>query len=178
MSLIRLTPIDGEAILPIADCKEHLKVTHSIEDALIGSLRNAAIGYVEKTSGVALAAASFRWSMRDFPLRVTVPVRPVTALTSVTYYDAAGVVQTYSDARLIDGAVLAAAASTWPRAYGAAVEFTAGLTSPDDAPDLIAAVKLMLTHLYQNRGAAQVTEVYEVPLGVNALIRPSRRRLL
>ncbi len=179
MTLTRLTAIDGEAILPLTEAKAHLRVTHSDEDALIGALRDAAIAHVERVSGVALAEADFRWSTRCFPTRVDLPMRPVTDLGEVTYHDDAGEAATYTGARLVSGSVLAAVGESWPYSNGfASVEFTAGLASPDDAPDLIAAVKLMLGHLYANREAASDLTINEVPLGVRALVDTHRQVLV
>jgi uncharacterized phiE125 gp8 family phage protein len=170
--LTRLTALDGDAILPLADAKLHLRVTHTDEDSLIGSLRDAAIAHVERVSGVALAEADYRWTMRAFPTRVDLPMRPVTELGDVTYHDEDGTATTYADARLVENSVYASLTEGWPYANGyAAVEFTAGLTSPDDEPDLLAAVKLLLAHLYENRGAVSVGDIAtELPLGVAALI--------
>jgi uncharacterized phiE125 gp8 family phage protein len=174
MPLTRLTPLDGEAILSLADAKAHLRVTHTDEDALIGSLRDAAVSHVERASGVALSSGNWRWTMRSFAARVDLPVRPVTALGTVSYLDASGAEQTYADARLVDGSVLPAADSSWPYAYGSAtVEFTTGLTSPDDAPELIAAVKLTLTDLYENRSGATERPIHTNP-AVTALIDTHR----
>lgn len=141
MTLRRLTPIDGEAILPLEAAKQHLRIRHDDEDGLIESLRDAAALYVERVSGVALAPADFEWIGGD-----DLPMRPVTAQSS-----AEG-----------DGETV------WT--------FTAGFDEPP--ADLLAAVKLMLGHLYENREAAAVQAVAEIPLGVDALIQTYRRVLV
>lgn len=180
MPITRVTPLDGDTILPLADAKAHLRVSHTSEDSLIASLRDAAIGHVERVSGVALASGDWRWTLRGFPARVDLPMRPVTALGDVKYYDADGVEQTYADARLVDGAVLPAANGVFPTAYGfASIEFTAGLASSDEAPELTAAVKLLLGHFYANREAVVTgTIATELPLSVNALIDTYRAVLV
>ena len=178
MPLTRVTPLDGDMILPLADAKEHLRVRSTDEDALIGSLRDAAIMHVERVSGVALAEGDWLWTLRSFPCRVDLPMGPVTALADVKYYDANGAEQTYADARLVGGAVYPAVNGSWPTAYDyASVAFTAGLASGDDAPDLLAAVKLMLTHLWENRSAVVLgtTPPAELPLGVSTLIDTYRK---
>lgn len=177
MTLTRVTPLDGDSIIPLEDAKLHLRVTHDEEDSLIEALRDAAVGHVERVSGIALAPGDWRWTMRRFPSRVDLPIAPVTALDGVTYLDSSGDEQTYADARLVDGAVYPAAGGSWPYAYNSVtVEFTAGLASPDAAPELIAAAKLMLGHLYSNREAVQVGQSpAELPLGVAALIDTYRK---
>lgn len=180
MTLTRVTPLDGEAILPLADAKLHLRVTHDEEDSLIEALRDAAVSHVERVSGIALAPGDWRWTLSRFPSRIELPIAPVTAVDGVTYLDADGASQTYTDARLVDGAVYPAAGGSWPYAYdGVTVEFTAGLSDPGEAPELTAAAKLMLGHLYAHREAVQVGQTpTELPLGVQALIDTYRKVLV
>lgn len=173
-TLTRLSAIDGEAILPLEDAKAHLRVRHDDEDTLIASLRNAACEYVERVSGVALAPADYLWEGNSFSRVSALPVRPVTAIGSIAYTNGDGVSATYDGARLVNGAIFPAFNGIWPTAYGyVAVTFTAGGTAPDD---LVAAVKLMLTHLFENRSAVQANgSPAELPLGVDALIQTYRR---
>lgn len=179
MTLTRLTPINGDAILSLADAKAHLRVLHDDEDTLISALRDAAISHVERVSGVVLASADFRWTQRSFPARVDLPISPVTALGDVEYLDADGATQVYVDARLVDASVYPAAGGYWPIAYGSAsITFTAGLASADSAPELLAAVKLMLGHLYNNREAVTAENMTELPLAVDALIQTHRSVLV
>ena len=153
MALTRVTPLDGDTILPLADAKLHLRVTHDDEDTLIASLRDAAVGHVERVSGVALASGEWLWTMRALPARVDLPMGPVTAVGDVTYYDSDGAEQSYADARLVGSSVFPAVNGSWPTTYDyAAVAFTAGLTSADEAPELVAAAKLQLQLLWE-RGA-------------------------
>lgn len=193
MSLTRLSALAGDTILPLAEAKQHLRVTHTDEDALIGSLRDASVGYVERVSGVALAPAQFRWAIRRFPAQLTwglgrfpqspridLPMAPVTAIDAVAYEDSNGVSQAYTTARLVDNAAYPVADGSWPVAYNyAAVDFTAGLDSPTDAPDLLAAALLLLGHFYENRSAVSIFRgtVAELPLGVAALIDTYRKVL-
>jgi uncharacterized phiE125 gp8 family phage protein len=171
MNLTRLTPIDGEAVLPLAEARAQVRVMHNAEDALLSALRDAAVGHVERESGVILAPAQFRWLLRSFPGRVDLPLRPVVAINSVTYLDTDGIEQEYPGARLVGGSVYPATSGHWPCAYHyAAVTFTAGLDAPTDAPELIAAAKLMIGHLWENRSASSERAMAELPLGVDALI--------
>lgn len=171
MPLTRLTPLEGDAILSLDDAKEHLRVDGN-DDAIIALYRDAAIAHVERISGVILAPAEFRWTVAALNGAVDLPVRPVADLIEIEHYDSNGELVAYVGARLIEGRVLPAAGSSWPAAHGfASVRFAAGLASPNEAPDLLAAVKLMLGHLYANREAVGGT-MHQVPLGVAALVRP------
>lgn len=180
MTLTRVTPLAGETILPIEDAKAHLRVTHSSEDTLIEALRDAAIGHVERVAGVALAEGTWRWTLRSFPSRIDLPMGPVTTVDAVTYFDADGAEQTYADARLVNGSAYPAAGGSWPTAYDSVtVEFTAGLASASDAPELLAAVQLLLGHFYINREAINIGNIVnELPLGVDALIGTYRKVLV
>lgn len=155
MPLTRLTPLDGDAILPLKDAKEQVRVTHDDEDNTITVLRDAAIRNVERVSGVILAPTEFRWTAPRFGASIELPVGPVISLEGVTFLDAAGAEQIYADARLVGNSVMPAAGSGWPAAHGQiAVEFTAGLDAPEDAPELLAAVRLKLTAL-EDRGRSR-----------------------
>lgn len=178
MTLTRLTPLDGDSILPLAEAKAQLRVINGDEDALIGALRDAAIAHVERVSGVILAEAEFRWTVPQFSSCVELPVRPVRTVDAVTYNDASGDPVSYADARLVDGKVYPAAGGSWPYANGyAAVEFTAGLASPDDAPDLMAAVRLQLTVL-EDRGRNDPNTIEALKKAVQALTDTHRRVLV
>lgn len=177
MRLSRLAPIDGETILPLADAKMHLRVTHDDEEALIASLRDAACEHVERVSGVALASADYRWEGSSFAQLSVLPLRPVTALIEAQYLDADGATQTYDGARLIGGAVYPAVNETWPVASGlASITFAAGDDCP---PDLLAAVKLLLGHFYANRETVVIGSISsELPMSVAALIETHRKVLV
>lgn len=176
MSLTRLTPVDGDAILTLEDAKLHLRVDSDDEDMLIMALRDAAIAHVEKASGVILARAEYRWSGRSFAAVAELPVRPVRSIVAVRHRASDGAEIEYDGAQMVDGVLTPALGEMWPNANGfVAVTFEAGLASADLAPDLIAAAKLMLGHLYRNREAVQTGAINELPLGVAALIDPHRK---
>lgn len=151
--LTRLTPRNGNAVLSLEDCKDHLRVTHGDEDAQIGRLRDAAIVEVERGSGIALSQADFRWTLPRFRGAIILPVRPVIEVLAVTYGVRDGTA-TYDDWHFADGKVLSSSRWGWPVVSGfAAVEFTAGLADPNDEPDLIAIVLRLLAHSYDNRSS-------------------------
>lgn len=180
MPLTRLTPLDGESIIPLLEAKQHLRVEHddTHEDALIASLRDAAIAHVERVSGVILAEAEFMWTAPRFSGCVELPVRPVRTVDAATYHDSAGDEQTYTGARLVGGKVVPAAGEMWPSANGyAAITFTAGVASPDAVPDLIAAVKIQLSIL-EDRGRSDLKMIEAMEKSVQWLIDTHRRVLV
>ena len=173
MPLMRLTTLDGDAVLPLADAKRHLRMEEddSFEDAEVKAYRDAAVAQVEWASGIILAPAEFRWTMTRLQGPVSLPVGPVTEIVEVVYHDGEGSEVSYADARLVDGAVWPGVGASWPHARGyAAIHFAAGHLSPDDAPNLIAAVRLLLGHFYLNREASTEKAMSDLPFGVQTLI--------
>lgn len=170
-TLQRIEAVDGEAILPLADLKAHLRVTSDSEDALIASLRNAAISHVERITSYSLAPADYRLTLQEFPAYFDLPMRPVIDVAEVAYHDADGTAALYADYRLVGGLAYPAIDGEWPTATGGVeVTFTAGLADPNEAPDLIAAVMLLVGHWYLNREAVNVGgTVTEMPLAVRSL---------
>ena len=178
ITLRRLDPIDGEAILPLDDAKAHLRFLHDDEDADIQQKRNEAIAFVERGCGIPFLTTQYRWTMSRFCGRVELPMQPVASIDSVAYLDSLGVEQAYTNARLIEGAVFPAVSGSWPTAYDyASITFTAGPASDDDRATMLSAVKLMLGHLVKNREAVSVgmTRPSELPLAVSSLIGQVRR---
>ena len=182
-------PMDGEAVLPLDDAKDHLRVLSDDEDALIEILRDAAIDWVERHTGCALMVRTFEYSGTGFPCTgrsLPLPVRPVVSVEAVSYLDGAGAVIALAapSFRIAQDSLNEAAGARWPVTLAGAgtvtVEFTAGFADIyADAPALVSAVKLLMGHLYRYREAAiSGVSITEVPLGVTALCAPFRRMVL
>jgi uncharacterized phiE125 gp8 family phage protein len=175
-TLSAAAPLDGAAVLSLADAKAHLRVDGSDEDTLIASLRDAAADWVERHAGVSLAPRAFEWRGEGFEPVIDLPLRPVTAITAITYLDAAGVSVALAPAdwRLSADSIMPAAGTVWPGTLeepgAVTISFTAGFVDRTFAPGLHHAVKMMLAHLHLNREAVGVsTDSIEAPLGVRAL---------
>lgn len=172
----------GEGILPLDACKEHLRVTHDEEDALIEALRDASIEYVEKLCELKLGPVEgMTWRAERFPHGdLDLAVRPIGEITSVAWLDGSGSAVTgeVADFRVSERGVLRPAiGGFWPLSVGGdvVVTFNAGYAEGEAPRSLISAVKLMLGHLYMNREAVVTTGTSgEVPLGVTALCSPFR----
>lgn len=178
MTLTRITPLDGGSIISLAHCKAHLRVANTSEDDVIAALRDAAIGHVERVSGIAMAPTEYRWTIRQFSPRITLPVGPVTEIASIVYHDGAGAEIEYNGPRLIAGEVYPVAGGSWPTAYGhVAVTFTAGLQDITVAPELITAAKLQLEVL-NDRGRSAPDVIRAREKAVEALIGTYRAILV
>lgn len=172
----------GDTILPLEDCKAHLRVSHADEDDLIAALRDASIEYVERHCGVKLGPAEgMTWRAERFPHGdLDLAVRPITEITSVAWLDGSGAVVTGEvvDFRVSERGVLRPAiGGFWPLSVGGdvVVTFNAGYAEGEAPRSLLSAVKLMLGHLYMNREAVVTTGTSgEVPLGITAMCSPFR----
>ena len=176
----------GDRILPLEDCKAHLRVMNDSEDALIAVLRDAAIEYVERYCGVKLGPVTgMTWRAEAFPSTgISLAVRPVKAVTSIAWQDgsAEAVVGDVADFRVSEsGELLPVVGGSWPPGVGGeiVVTFDAGYAEGAAPPSLLHAVRLMLGHLWLNREAVVAGPVSgEVPLGVSALCSPFRRVMI
>lgn len=176
--LAPLSTVNGEAVLPLAAAKEHLRIVIDDEDDLIAALRDAAVDFVQKFTEIQLSAQVRTWTGQFCAEGIVTGVRPITAIGSIVYRDSSGAAVTLDPALYaigLHGRIVPMIGASWPRA--AAIEnavtitFTAGFASAADIPpSLISAIKLMLGHLYRQREAVVTKGASgEVPFGVTAL---------
>lgn len=189
---ISVTTITAPAAEPVslAEALVHLRVDSAPsgphpEEALIAGHIAAARGYVEAATGRALVTQTLeaRWDAWEPVLQL--PRSPAQSVTSVSYIDSTGATVALSaDAYRADLAseaprITPAYGTSWPSARcvtgAVAVRFVAGYGAAAAVPaPLRAAILLMITHLYETRGAATERALAEVPLGVTALLAPYR----
>lgn len=173
---------DLDAVISVADLKEHLRVDHSDEDTLIEAYRDAAIKWVEDYCNTRLGDVTAVGYL-DYFYPVRVPVGPVTAISQITY-TATGNVETtlptanyYFDlktqpARIRFDNVPDVEDEALNRVQ---VSMTVGYAEADVPKPLIQAVKLMTAHLYETRiPVVTGTITSEVPLALKALLNPYR----
>lgn len=152
MTLTRVTALDGDTIIPLADAKAHLDIEDSDDDAMVAAWRDAAIAETEMLSGLALSEAQYLWTLPRFSPSIDLPMGPVVSVDSVDYIDGDGGEVTYAGARLVGSRVYPAVLGSWPTAYGyVGVTFTAGPAPADKKAHLIAAAKIKLSIL-EDRG--------------------------
>lgn len=193
-----ITPLDDIPLpLTLAEAKKELRVdlaegVDAAEDALILAKLRSAMDYAERFTGQVLSPREFELSLDGFPCSpelVELPREPVTAVASVKYSDpstGAEVTLDGADWRWSDadpGLLRPAFGAWWPSAASergsVRVRFTAGYEAGLAPPALVAAVKLLMAHLYANREAVVVgTTTSELPLGLVDMCRPFRRVLI
>lgn len=187
MTLMR-TEAPGAEPVTLAQAKAHLRVSHASEDELIADLVRAAREEVERQTGIAMLAQSWRLVLDDWPAGRLVRLQryPVRAVQTITVFDEAG-----------DPTVLAASAyrvDTLSRPgrvlvekplpvgsplNGIEVDFTAGFgEAAADVPDTLKrAVLLLVAHWFEFRGAVAPDEQpMSYPAGFDRLLAPFRRR--
>lgn len=175
----------GEALVSLDACKAHLRVTHDAENDLIRALRDAAIEYVERYCSVKLGPVTgMVWTSERLPVsageRISLGAWPVSDVTAISWRDGDGTVVEgeVADYRVsAKGELRPVVGGAWPSgvAGDVSVTFDAGFAADGAPSSLLAAVRLMLGHLYMNREAVVATGASgEVPLGVTALCAPFR----
>jgi uncharacterized phiE125 gp8 family phage protein len=157
--LVPLTAADGDTILPLEDARVQLNLTadDTFHDAAVTAARDAAINWVENYTGQSLQERQFLWTTSVFACVMRLPMVPVTAVDEISYYDATGVDVSLDASAWFETTnnVAAAFGTRWPYAYGhdgIRITFTAGYATADDIPPfLIAAVKLAMAAMFENR---------------------------
>lgn len=198
ISLLSRSPVP---FMSPQEAAEHCRVTDEGEFGLLSSLVEVAVDMVEDYTGLALTANRYLWTspvwpsdMRDrlpwysgrpeFAGMIVLPRTPLITVEAVRYYDAASEQQTVSptlysvDRYSTPGMVVLHSDFTRPelppqyRADAVSIEFTAGL---DNAPARARqAVKILVSHLYDNQGAISFSNPADLPHSLKALLHSLR----
>jgi uncharacterized phiE125 gp8 family phage protein len=188
-----LALVAAPAVEPITleEGKLHLRVDSSTEDELITTLIRAARHHAEGFLGQRLISSTWSLTLDQFPVSdacpILLPYPPLSSVSTITYLDEDGVSQTWSssdyivDTRSVPGRITPAYEAEYPetqdRINAVTIQYVAGYGStPQMVPaDIIAGMKLLIGHLYENREASVIgTIVNELPFAVNALWSPHR----
>lgn len=182
--------------LTLAQVKLNRAIDHDLHDDLLTALITAAREYVEQHCEISIITQTREATADAFDTDLELPFGPVQSVTAVEYVATDGTVTAIdsddyqADLYSMVGRVAAAYNSYWPTdnqvAYNAVrVRYVAGFApaagSPTDyranVPQAIrAAMQLLIGNWYENREASTAATLYEVPLGVNALLMGYRLR--
>lgn len=165
MALRLVTPPSVEPV-SLEAAKMHLRVDHSLEDALIlaqiAAAREAAEGFLRRP----ILTQVFDLVLDGFPAAgelIVVPVAGVVSVASVQYHDGAAVVTMPTTDYVVDlgsererARIATAPGIAWPATRDAIAAVTIRLTAgwPDAASvpaAIVAAIKLIVGHLHENR---------------------------
>lgn len=168
-----------------AEAKLHLRVDHSSEDAAIGTWIMTAREKVEMDTRRALITQTWDLTLDEWPEEdfIEAPFPPLASVTSITYIDDEGVSHTFAntnyivDAQSAPGRIVLEDGSAWPAdslrsANGITVRFVCGYGAAGSSvpASLRSAMLLLIGHYYENREATS-QNVYQLPMGYEALIR-------
>ncbi|MGE0501458.1 MAG: head-tail connector protein [Rhizobiaceae bacterium] len=174
----------------LVEAKTHLRVGHDSEDPLISALVRAAREEVERSTGLALIAQSWRLTLDDWPLSETVAINlhPLAAILSVTVYGEDGEAAVLDPATyLLDPhsrpARLALRERPAPHKAmnGVEIDLSAGFGEAGaDVPDLLRrAILVLVAHWYEFRGHVDPdAHPLSYPAGYERLISGYRSRRL
>lgn len=177
---LRVDAILSDEPITLAEAKLHLRVEGTAEDTLITGLISAARQRCEGECKRALIPQRRIALLDAFPCEVGLGPN-VTGITSVTYRDAGGAVQTLASTayRLVDERTLVPV-SAWPAGDTVRVTFTCGAYAGTSADSSVpAALKswmlLQLGAMYAQREAVSAGQLYEPPgRFVDGLLDPYR----
>jgi len=183
----------------LTTAKAHCRVQTTLDDAYITALISAARERVELETGRQLVTASWKMTLDCLPpdllharaysyqpwsldrLAVALPRAPLQSVTSITYLDTAGVLQTLDpslyqvDANMHPGRVMPAWGQIWPIARyqsGAVrIDYVAGYGVAASVPkSLVQAILMLVAHWYAAREAVSTAGQAEVPLAFGWLV--------
>lgn len=149
--------------LALAEAKAWARIERDDEDGLISGLISAGREAIERETGLALIARSFRLALDPAPADgwVEMTRRPLVEVEGVTAYDAAGNPTAFTaseavaerpigaDGVRLSGAVLDAAAN------GVEIEFTAGFAAGACPAGLVLALKAICAASYEARALVE-----------------------
>ena len=190
MALKRILPRAASPIT-LALAKQHCRVTHSDDDAIINLYIQAAGDHIEGNRGVlgrALVNQSWELTYDAFPSgALEIPLGPLASVTSIEYaHPDTGIMTTMNAANyMVDTASWQGWVSpvdVWPdtRETLNAVKITFvaghGATADDVPADIKMAMLHLISHWYENREAVDIGNVTSsIPLTFDTLIGAVRK---
>jgi len=192
MALHLVTAPTIEPVL-LDEAKRQCRVEVADDDALIAGLIVAARQYVEVATRRPLMRQTWDWKFDGFPScdRLTLPLPPVSSVTSITYIDAAGDSQTWSSALYTTdfpsgpwaqkASIEPIYGGVWPGTQSVinavTVRFVCGYgTTAATVPESLRhAIKMLVAHWYDQRYPVQIgtgSSVTTIPLAIDALTWP------
>ena len=165
------TPPAGLAV-SLAHTKEHLRVTHANDDAMITRLIGAATEDVQRYLNRQLVDATITYFQDQFPSAgclLVLPLPPFKAISEIRYLPADGSAQaTFDISKLVQstsaepGTIIPKNGEEWPAVLeqrdAIEIDFTAGYGAADtDVPDVIRTAIMARVHDVYWGGRGQVT---------------------
>lgn len=186
----RLERITAPSVEPVTaqECMDHVRETDAGQTSYISALLSAAVEYMDGQGvlGRAMITQTWRQYLPASPGRVALLMPSVQSVTAIGYFDADNTQQaaTLSDFNVFGPAdrttVEPKPNAAWPVAFERPdaiwVDFTAGYgDAASDVPDpLKHAIKMLVSHWYEQRESTSEKLVQTVPYGFEALTEAYR----
>lgn len=147
--------------LTTADAKAHIRVDHTDDDAMIGSIAAAARAHVEARTATRLYTQTVSFKTDDWADMANLPICPVQSISSISYVDIAGDVitlpTTVYETRLdlLEPSIVLKYSQAWPTIrMGSLITVTAVVgygAAGAQPPEVIHAIKLLVGDMYAQR---------------------------
>lgn len=178
-------------VVTLAEAKLHCRVDTDDDDALLAAYLMAAAAWAQQFTRRQFLTETLVEKYRAWPSGevFVLPRPPLVSVTTITYYDSGGTLQTVDDD---DYRVLASYASDWmhglvepiegfswpsldDRREAVTVTYVAGYGAAAAVPDGIkTAILQLVAHWYGNREAVSDLALKPVPMAVEMLLYPYR----
>lgn len=183
-----ITPPAVEPVT-LAEAKAHLRLEHSLDDAYVTTLIQAARQYVEKVCWRGLVTQTWELVIDEFPASdyIELPKGELQSITSVSYVDANGVTQTFAntdyeaDTVTVPGRIMLKYLMSWPSGARSVwnavrIQYVVGWADAAAVPAPIKqAILLLVSQMYEHRTPEVVgTIMAAVSFSFGALLAPYR----
>jgi len=181
--------------LTLAEAKLHARIDTDDDDQLLMALITTAREWIEGQTHRALVTQTWDWHidwgwpyMQNGVPTLDFPINPVVSVTSITYEDGSSPRPTLDASRYTavtrehNSYVVPAYGETWPTLRSVpnaiTVRFVAGQAIDAVPLQLVQALKMLVTHMYERRDLSAEKQMVEIPYAVEALISPYRRSVM
>jgi len=176
-----------EEPLTVAEIKEHLRVSVTTDDDLIGYYITVARQVVEQRTWRTLVTTTYDYYLQDWPSGdvIDLPRPPLASVTSLKYTDSDGTETTWdssnyhTDAVSTPGRLVLQYGKSWPTATlqtsnPIVVRFVAGYGTGSSVPQWAKqTIRFLASHYYENREAVTLAPgvvAVNVPMAVDSIL--------
>ena len=182
-----LNLITAPASTPVslAEAKSYLRILDSNSDTLVTSLIAAATAYLDGPNGYlgrAIISQTWELYLDDFSSAIRIPLRPVSSVTSVKYYDTANVLQTITstnyavDLTSHDQWIVPVTGYSWPAVTtginNVVIRFIAGDAAASEAVKV--AIYMLIAQWFDMPEASSEKPYSEMPHAIKAVLAGHR----
>ena len=181
VSVENATAANYATVISTNDLKNHLRVTSSDEDSLVNSYRTAACQFVENYCNTRLTSQSVYFYAQAFGAIGEFQISPVISVSAVEYktsktgsYITLDSANYYVEKARIPALIKFMTAPSTDGDALAPIRVTATCGYATTPEPLVHAVRLLVGHYFENRQAAEVGNIKEIPLGIKSLLNTYR----